>query len=197
MRAMAIATVSALLLVACVPAQQPINYYNLAPLPGTGGDERTARLRIQVREVSLPQYLDRTQIVLRTSANRFTVSDSHVWLEQLPAAVARVLAENIGSRLGTTAVYTPSQMVPYKLDYMVDVDIFRLDPMRGGTVEMDARWHLFRGTSRVVDSRRRRLQIPVSGEGYEAYVAAMSRALAELADDIATTIAERRGRAGS
>ncbi len=188
-----------LLLAACVPAQRPINYYNLAPLPGAqSGTERTAKLRIQVREVSLPPYLDRSQIVLRVSPNRYRVSDSHTWLEQLPAAVARVLAEDIGVRLGTTAVYTPSQMVPYKLDYLVDVDIFRLDAVADGTVELDARWHLFRGSNRVVDSRRQRLRIPVGGEGYEAYVAAMSSALGRLADDIAgVIIARRKGSGGS
>ncbi len=188
----------ALLLAACVPAQRPIEYYGLAALPAAPAeDARTAKLRIQVREVSLPQYLDRSQIVVRVGANRFQVSDSHTWLEQLPAAVARVLAENIGSRLGTPAVYTPSQRVPYEPDYLVEVDIFRLDPLRAGAVELDARWHLFRGTGRVVDSRRQRLRIAVASEGYEGYVAAMSTALARLADDIADAIRARRRRAGS
>ncbi len=182
-----------LVVAACVPPQKPISYYNLAVLGGEKkGDARTARLRIQVREVSLPQYLDRSQIVVRTSLNRYTVSDSHTWLEQLPAAVARVLAEDIGARLGTPSVYTPSQMVPYKLDYLVDVDIFRLEPVADGAVELDARWHLFRGTSRVVDSRRLRLRIPVTAGEYEAYVAGMSDALARLADDIAEAILARR-----
>ncbi len=188
-----------LLLAACVPAQRPINYYDLAPLPGAeSGTERTAKLRVQVREVSLPPYLDRSQIVLRVSPNRYKLSDSHTWLEPLPAAVARVLAEDIGTRLGTTAVYTPSQMVPYALDYLVDIDVFRLDPAADGTVELDARWHLSRDGDRVVDSRRQRLRIPVGGEGYEAYVAAMSRALGRLADDIAGAILGRHEeRAGS
>ncbi len=182
-----------LTLAACVPAQKPINYYNLATVRGENrGDARTARLRIQVREVSLPQYLDRSQIVVRVSPNRYTVSDSHTWLEQLPAAVARVLAEDIGTRLGTASVYTPSQMVPYKLDYLVDVDIFRLEAASEGVVELDARWHLFRGTSRVVDSRRQRLRIPVAAGDYESYVAGMSDALARLADDIAEAILARR-----
>ncbi len=198
MRSILILPVFALALVACVPVQRPIDYYGLAPLPAAAAeDPRTAKLRIQVREVSLPQYLDRSQIVVRVGANRFLVSDSHTWLEQLPAAVARVLAENIGSRLGTPAVYTPSQRVPYALDYLVEIDIFRLDPLREGVVEMDARWHLFRGTSRVVDSRRQRLRIPVAKEGYEGYVAAMSAALARLADDIAGAIRARHRRAGS
>ncbi len=188
-----------LLLGACVPPQRPIDYYNLASLPGTGSDsEGTARLRVQVREVSLPPYLDRSQIVLRVSPNRYKVSDSHIWLEQLPAAVARVLAEDIGSRLGTMAVYTPSQVAPYELDYLVDIDIFRLDPVADGTVELDARWHLFDGGNRIVDSRRQRLRLPVGGEGYEAYVAAMSSALGRLADDIAgVIIARRKGDGGS
>lgn len=184
-----------LTLAACVPAQKPINYYNLATVGGDNrGDAHTARLRIQVREVSLPPYLDRSQIVVRTSLNRYTVSDSHTWLEQLPAAVARVLAEDIGTRLGTAAVYTPAQMVPYELDYLVDVDIFRLEPSSEGMVELDARWHLFRGPSRVVDSRRQRLRIPVAAGDYESYVAGMSDAIARLADDIAEAILARRER---
>src|SRR5262249_8992959 len=59
----------------------------------------TASVTIGVGPVIIPAYLDRTEIVTRTAADRVEISMFHRWAEPLADSIARTVAEEIASRV--------------------------------------------------------------------------------------------------
>ena len=155
-----------------------------------GSTARATDLRLGVGRISLPELLNRPQIITRTGPNRVRVADFSQWAEPLEKGIPRVLSENLARLTGTdrVSVYPwPSQM---EIDLMVEIAIIRFEGDRNGEVSLVARWRLVRADGSEA--------FPLQGSSYaesaadrstEAMVAAMSRTLASLSRDIAAAIA--------
>ncbi len=181
-----------LLLLGCVPPQPPVHYYGLSPRPGeTAGSKRTRSLWIGIRDVVLPEYLDRSQIVRRSGPDVLDVADSHLWLEQLAAGISRTLALDLAQRLETDHVYTARQQTPHPFDYVVDLHLFSFELQPDGRVHLDVRWELSNRRGRLVESRRQHIRVGpvVPASDPAAQASAMSKALGLLADSIAGRLA--------
>ncbi len=74
-------------------------FYLLEPLTGAPGPEGTVPLdraiSIGLGPVTLPEYLDRPQIVTRTDRNTVLLAEFDRWAEPLSGNVSRTLAENL------------------------------------------------------------------------------------------------------
>jgi uncharacterized lipoprotein YmbA len=156
-------------------------------------DASTARasdLRLGVGRVSLPERLNRSQIVTRTGTNEVHVADFSQWAEPLEKSVPRVVAENLAKLTGTdqVSVYpSPTQM---EIDLRVEISVIQFEGDSNGAVSLVARWRWIS----AADSHAHPLQLSTYSEAVadgstEALVAAMSRALASLSRDISTAIA--------
>src|SRR6185369_12277105 len=86
------------------------SFYTLsAPAAGVSAGASTAAtsdVSIFVGPVSVPESVDRSQMVLRTGANEVEVSEKYRWAEPLTSAVPRVIAETLTRELGTQRVLT-------------------------------------------------------------------------------------------
>ncbi len=168
-------------------------FYVLTPHPPTTAARAAAndQLALGIGPVALPLLLDRPQLVWRLSASERSLSEYSRWAEPLDANMARVLAENLAPRLGTERVFVDPFPASVPLDYRVSLDIVRCDAGPSGDLVLAVRWSLFDGTSREhLGTRLTTLSEPLSGsQDPGALVAAMSRALGELADEIAIRIA--------
>jgi uncharacterized lipoprotein YmbA len=93
-----------LLLAGCASPEPA--YFTLAARPGA---PQPGGLRlVELRRIGLAGYLDRPEIV-RTSADyRLHLGAGERWGEPLGALVARVLAEDLNTRLPGTSVFTAS-----------------------------------------------------------------------------------------
>ena len=174
-------------------ASQPSRFYLLSALPSTetaspatSGQQRPT---IGVGPVTLPRYVDRPQIVTRTSPYEIKVAEFDRWAEGLDANFARVLAENLSALLPTARVVTSPWQRATLIDYQVTVDVTQFLSQAGGDSLLIADWTLFKGEGQeVLASGTSRFSASPVGQDYAAIVAAMSQTVASLSREIATTI---------
>jgi len=166
----------------------PTQFYTLSratpPRASTATDsiamssvDRTGIVGIGVGPVMMPGYLDRSQIVIRTGADKVEISTFRRWAEPLEDGIARVLAEEIATRV-----------VARTFQYQVAVAVLHFDGRPGSDVTLDARWRILAGDGRELAFRRSTVIQGVERSGYEPMVAAMGRALSTLGQEIATEI---------
>lgn len=144
---------------------------------------------VGVGPVETPRYLDRNQIVTRSEGASLDLSDMHQWAEPLKAGFTRALLINLGLALNSNRVYEMPMRRRRPLDFQIPIDVLRFDGVLGQEVVLSARWTVLSGDGkRILMSKVSRLNEPTRAPGFEAFVAAQSRALAQLAREIAETI---------
>ena len=75
------------------------------------------------------------------------------------------------------------------IDYQVVVDIVRCDGRLGDAVWLEARWSILKSPEKkLLKMNRSSIREPVGGVDYIALVAAQSRAVAKLSQEIAEAI---------
>jgi len=171
----------------------PSRFYMLTPILAPASSESAAASTraptIGVTLVELPDHLRREEIVTRSSENRVDLADLDRWAGQLDANISNVLALNLSTLVPSDRVIVLPSSRSVPLSYRVHVDIARFEQGPGGNVELIAVWQVFRGDgSRLLTMQRADISSPVSGTGYDAIVAAMSRALSDLSRQIANAI---------
>ena len=114
--------------------------------------------------------------------------------------LGRVLVEELAQRLPGTIVLAESGAISAAPDAIVEVNVLRLDADRDGTVVLRAQFGLARppGNGTTL-SRSAEIRAPARSPGIGGEVAAMSDAVAQLAEQIAAAVAASRrpGRMGS
>jgi uncharacterized lipoprotein YmbA len=184
----------------------PTQFYTLgqgaASSPATESVERTSAstspshvatsgaVGIGVGPVLLPSYLDRSQIVIRTGADRVELSMFHRWAEPLADGIARTLAEEIGARVPTDRIvaFPWRGVVARVIQYQVVVAVLRFDGRPDGDVTLDTRWRILGRGGDELAFRRTTVTEAAAGRGYEPMVAAMARAVVTLGQEIAAEI---------
>jgi uncharacterized lipoprotein YmbA len=160
-------------------------YYALtAPAPAGG----VAAPAIAVGPVSVPEMVDQARIVVRAAGPEVTMYEYHRWASPLKGEIARVIAANLAQELGTARVWSWSQTTLPNPDYQVLVDVQRFDSALGEAVTIDALWSVRRPAGGAPKTGRSTVREPVAGAGFDALVAAHSRALAGVSRDIAGAI---------
>lgn len=173
-------------------------YYLLEPAAGPAGaysaPGRIDRL-VHVDRVQVPRYADRPELVTRSDARRMSFAAFEVWAEPLQEVVTRALVDGIGAELG----YGDVLVTPGRRDVApaarVTVEVLQLDGDPSGAMTLDARWSLLAGPDeRLVATGRERIIEP-AGEaaGTDQRVAALERAVAELARRLADAIRSQGG----
>lgn len=179
------------LLAAGCSQSQPSNFYTLSSLERPAGTVAEASTpAVGVGPISLPKYLDRPQIVTRSSPNKLELAEFEKWAESLDNIFTRTLADNLGVLLKTDRVAVLPRRRDLPLDYQVEVDVTQFDTTTDGKTRLAARWNLFRkGGKDPLVSRESIIEIATkTPDDFEAVVAAMSRAVESLSREIARTI---------
>lgn len=150
----------------------------------------TAAEGIGVGPVIMPGYLDRIQIVTRSGTDQVEFSAFRRWAEPLDEGMARVLAEEIGARVPTERIvtYPWRGVVARALQYRVVVTVLRFDGRLGVDVTLDTRWRILGRDGAELAFRRSTVSEAATGPGYEPMVAAMTRTLVALGQEIAAEI---------
>ena len=163
---------------------------SIALTPAPSSTDSTGAVSIGVGPVSVPGYLRRNQIVTRTGDDQMDIAMFHQWAEPLEDGVARVLAEEIGARVPTDRIvmYPWRGAVARAIQYQVVVVVMRLDGRRGGDITLDTRWRILGKDGNELAFRRSTTNETATGSGYEPMIAAMTRAVAALGQEIATEI---------
>jgi uncharacterized lipoprotein YmbA len=147
----------------------------------------------------MPGYLERSQIVTRTDGDQVELATFHRWAEPLEEGIARVLGEEIGARVPTDRVVTfPWRGIVAKaIQYQVVVAVARFDGRPGGDVTLDARWRILGTGGDELAFGRSTVTEAAAASGYGPMVAAMTRALVTLGQEIAAQIKAMPPKPGS
>lgn len=158
-------------------------YYTLASragVPQTGGP----RL-IELRRIGLAGYLDRPEIVRKDADYRLRLGSAERWGEPLGDLVARILAEDLNLRMPGTSVFTSAGSISATADVTLELDLQRFDADASGEVVLLAQVAASKGRGRgSAATQTVRIQVHPPGATTTDLVAAMSTALAQLADRI-------------
>jgi uncharacterized lipoprotein YmbA len=185
MRAATLAALSALagLLAGC-GSTAASNVYTLNGT-ATAAPSRPSAVSVAVGPVSIPATVDRPQIVVNTSANQVEVDEFNRWASPLQSNISRVVAENLSVLLGAPRV---TQSLGVESDFRVAIEVRRFDSMPGDSAILDAAWMVRRVNDGRIETGRTTVQERVPQKGYGALVAAHSRAVGRLSQDIANAV---------
>ena len=182
---------SALILSACA-STAPSSFYTLTPL----SEAANRQIPLSDRGVSLgvgpvvfPDFLDRPQIVARTSPNRLEIDEFHRWGGALQDDFLRVLGENLAHLLKTGRVLVYPAEVRFPVDFRIIADVVRFEGSADGMAVLKVRWAVVDPYSeRPLVVRESAYRSPVDGDGKEGLVAALSKNLGEFSREVAVTM---------
>lgn len=147
------------------------------------------QLGLVVGPVDFPRYLDRPEIVTRDGAHGLTVSETNRWAGSLRSDFLRVLADQLGRRVGTERVVAYPNEARFKVDYRVQVELVAFEGQLGDSVALRARWVVASGdTGRALVAEVSDLHEPTASASWDDLVAAHGRALDALSGEIAARI---------
>lgn len=154
-------------------------------------DHTAPAVIVSLGPLSIPDYLDRPQVVTRSGQNELSVDDFHRWAGSLENDMSRVLIEDLSALLSPdryqVIYWIQSAPSHAATGYRVTVDIIRFDGTRGDSVSMKAHWTIFRKDRDAVVMQAAVTE-RINGNDYPALVEAMSRAVESLSRNIADTI---------
>ncbi len=190
----------------------PTRFYVLSAMADQAPAVPGKGTAIGIGPVTLPQYLNRPQIVTRIGGNQLAFAEFDQWGGDLNDNVTRALAANLSSLLKTDRV----SLYPWKdeapIDYQVTIDVVSFEQDVDGSSVLTAYWSIVDPRSGKAKLMRRSsyrdrsdtappgtaVSTGTSQSGgalpYDAIVAAMSRNLEALSRDIAGAISSLRGK---
>ena len=186
------------------------SYYTLSAPPVTATATMTHQTRIMVGPVTVPTLVDTPQLVVKNSNNQVTVYEYQRWAGSLKSDIERVVAADLSRDLSTPNVWSYTQSPFAQFDYQVFIDVQKIDSKLGDSVTIDALWtikstagknnshvaakhkpvktHSESSTPPASHTGRAVITEAVSGSGFDALVAAQSRAFDRLSMDISKSI---------
>ncbi|MGO9515392.1 MAG: membrane integrity-associated transporter subunit PqiC [Steroidobacteraceae bacterium] len=143
---------------------------------------------ILVGPVSIPAIVDTPQIVVSKGPNQVSRDEFNRWASPLQNNISRVVVDDLASMLGTSRVSLAQQPLNADADYRVGIDVQAFESVPGEAATLSAIWNVRRTKDGKTQAGRTAVREPTTGQGYDALVAAHSRALARLSQDIADAI---------
>jgi uncharacterized lipoprotein YmbA len=163
--------------------------YTIAPVSGavqSGGPKVVA-----LQQISVARFLERSQIVRSSENYRLDVMSNDWWGEPLSAMLARVLVEELGQRLPQSTVIGESGAVTASPDATVELNLQRLDEDASGNLILQAQASVsFKGRAPPA-LRSFRFAVPPPAPGVPGEVTAISTAVGQLADGLASMLLGR------
>ena len=188
---LAILIIVVIFLGGCRRSQTP-RYYSLSPMQEQVTSKRSSPVQsaiLGIGPVKLADYLDQPRLVNRTGDNQLIVAEYDRWLGSFKDNFVNVLADNIGFLLPTERIHFYPWRKSMPIDYQIILDIVRCDGRLGDAVWLEARWSILEGTEKkLLKMNRSSIREPVGGVDYSALVAAQSRAIAKLSQEIVEAI---------
>ncbi len=182
-----------MVLAGCAAGTESARFYTLTPVTGSdteGLSEKVGQdVSVGVGPIKIPGYLDRPQIVTSSNRNKIKMAEFDRWAGPLKDSFARVLSENLSILLSTDRVFLFPWRGSIPIDYHIGVEVIQFDGELGGNASVTVRWAIFGGNDKkMLAMKKSSFSEPAGAQGYEALVAAQSRALGRLSRDIAVAI---------
>jgi uncharacterized lipoprotein YmbA len=183
------------------PQPDPSKFYLLTPaadppstqtaaVQGSGGG-----YTLGLGPVKLPAYLDRPQVVTRTSPNQLDVSKTDRWGESLQNNFTSVLTRDLTAQLGTQQIVVFPWYSTTHIDLQVQVEVYRFETDAQGNAQLSAKWTVHDGTGKnILYSAESNLTQPSKPGNTADAAAALSRTVNDMSREIANMVQQLRTR---
>jgi len=184
-------------------ASPKTSYYRLTSEPVPSMPDASNTMRLMVGPVTIPSAMDRPQLVTNSGGDEVQIHEYQRWAGSLKGDAGRVIASNLARNLGTSNVWNFSQSTQAQFDYQVFIDVQSFESAPGQDVVLDVLWTIgpsvlksknasSLNTNAAADAKqslrvttgRSLVREPVTGTGFDALVAAQSRAFNKVGGDI-------------
>ena len=170
------------------PRADPSAFYVLTPMEALS-NAQSESAAVGVGPVTIPAYLNRSQMVTRVGPNQLDISEYDRWAESLDHGLARTLARNLSLLLGSPNVIVHPWYASDAPDRQVVVNFVRFERDSAGTAILQCSWEMVStGTGERLGGSDFSVTEPTTEVGTAASVAAMSRALEVLSREIAAAL---------
>lgn len=175
------------LLSGCAPRPIPSRFFMPAPRAAERSFAGTQAPSVGVGPIEIAEYLDQAQIVTKVGDYEYALHEFSRWAAPLRNTVPAILRENLASRLRTERIFDyPWTQSAARPAYQIAVDIVRLHCDTAERCELMAFWEISDlERSGIVAIKESTLSTVAAGADYTDQVAAISRLLGELSDEIA------------
>ena len=180
------------LISACINTPLP-DYYVLTPEKNSVAEAVIAKVNpnvaLGIGPVTIPETVNRPNIVTPLDSNQVEVAEYHRWSEPLIENISRVVITNIADRLSLNKLYA-YPWLGNPVDYQVRIDVLRMIGSPSQSVTMQVRWQILTGEKprQLLLTRISEYTEATGGDGYSPMVSAYSRAVASLSDDISKAV---------
>lgn len=168
-----------------------VRYYTLAG----GAPTRPVRAApvaytVHVAAASVPEALDRPELVLRLSDTEVAVDEHHRWAEPLRTGIARAVADGLARQLDGALVSASDQKTTQPTsDVELTMDVRRLDVSLADGIAVDIAWRARWANDGPTRTGRSAVhQRGGKPGGYDGAVAACAAALDAVAGEIARSV---------
>jgi uncharacterized lipoprotein YmbA len=191
MRLTILLPVSVSLLLGCATTE-PLPTYFVLTAPGVSAKpvRPAATVRVYVRRVEVPAYLNRTNLA-SMNENEVRYSPTALWALSLDQTISLGIAWNLNRAGMPTAGFQPAFTVPPHT-YEVAVHITHFEGHENGDVLLSGSWQILTTGGGVVATKSVTIRRSGWAVGNDAQlVALLSSETTELSDQIARTLRER------
>jgi uncharacterized lipoprotein YmbA len=159
-------------------------------LSAAGSAPSRSGIGIGVGPVDLAPFLtERPNLLFQSTPNRLEFSENHLWAGDLEDDFSRVLATNLGRRLGTGNVKVYPWQRESELSYQITVDVIRFQGTPDGETVLEANWRAYRlPESILVKNENTTVSDDLIQDGFEELAASQSRLIDKLAAAIARSL---------
>jgi uncharacterized protein len=178
----------AAVLCACTSSRPADQFYVLSALPPGPGEARPTTATLVAVKVTLPSSVDRSEMILNTSADAVVIMEHQRWAAPLSELMTQALAQDIERRRGDLLVSARSIERTGNPVVRVNADVTQMSVRRGDRASVEAHW-------RIADPRVGTEQVgsavfsaAVGQDDYAAVARALSECVALLADRLAGQI---------
>ncbi len=182
-----ITVLAACLSIAAAGCSTPPSHFYTLNAAG-GAVKNSSDVSVAVGPVSIPAVVDRPQIVVSMGPNQVRLEEFNRWALPLQNNIARVIAENLTTQLGTPRVTVFPELTSTDASYRAIIDVQRFDSILGEAAILEALWVVRRIKDAQSERGRITVREAVQGKDYEALAAGHSRAVARLSAEIADAV---------
>jgi uncharacterized lipoprotein YmbA len=164
------------------------NFYTLSPDESLSDTAVSRPIAAVIGPVTIPEVVNRPQIVTRIGNNEVAVNEFDRWAQPLGGDIGRVIAADLGALLNSQQISVFDAVRDPAVVWRVRIDVMRFESVPGRDVTVDVLWAVRPpGNGRAVTGRSVAHET-VSGPGFEPIIAAHDRALALVSRDIAAAV---------
>ena len=178
------------LIFSCAKSSKPVEYYMLDASVGIDNNQilkDDEGPMIGLGPIRLPEYLDRFQMVVAVSENKYKLIDGHRWAEKLDQNISLALFKTLPSQLGTDRMIRYPWPQRPGVDFQVKIDILELNIDQDGRSQLVAQWSI-KTKDKIILNKRSTFTAQASTTDIDKMVQAQSECLTKLGQEIVVNL---------